>query len=366
MGNQSRLGGLIDLGEVLRWGLIVGAVAIVFSASPSPLVQIGVGMLIFLAAFAAGALLGFIFSVPKAVDPSAVVAPATPPATPPATSGEEAVQADGADAAPIRGRLLNTNTALERISEWLATMLVGVGLSQLYNVNNLLIDFRDFLKAYGPAGSTLPAIGPLILIAGVVAGFMFLYVYTRLILPAAFYKAEAINSGQDLDAAASQAVIAAAQAAVTKPPTPPANSNESVADQDIVSPAQNFTLTSIANTKRPSAETATALMLSLLYRPGGYAEVINLAAQLTDSAAAARADFWFYLACAFGQLHAQTPADAVVARKQARDQLLYAARRAIALDPAMKAQLWSLAQPGAIDDDLASLRDDPEVMALLR
>lgn len=361
MGNQSRLGDLLDLGIVMRWGLILGAVALGLAATPTPLAPIGVGLLIFLAAFAAGAILGFIFSVPKAVDPATIGA--VPAADPGAGAGsEEAVQAPAATPTG-RGRLLNTNTALERISEWLATMLVGVGLSQLYNVNNLLIDFRDSLKVYGPHGSMLPAVGPLILIIGVIAGFMFLYVYTRLILPAAFYKAEQINSGV-LDPVAGQALKDAARAAVTANAT---STNESVdGTPDVISPAETFALNSVANTPRPTAENATSLMLSLLYKPGGFAQVIDLAASLTSSAAANRADFWFYLAAAFGQLHAATPATAVAARAQAKEQLLNAVRRCVAIDPSRKDALLRLTDPKAADDDLATLKDDADLLALLR
>src|SRR3569623_1309485 len=78
----------------------------------------GVGGLIFLAAATVGALLGFIFAVPRVVarDPG---------------------QASGAD--DDKAKVLSTNTNLERISDWLTTMLVGGGLSQLTNLKSLLL-----------------------------------------------------------------------------------------------------------------------------------------------------------------------------------------------------------------------------------
>jgi hypothetical protein len=349
MANRSPLSDLVDLGTVLRWSMITGAFAIVAASTPSPLAQMGISALVFITAFAAGAAIGFIFSVPRAVDPSAITG-AAPPAADPATGANEAV---ATPAATPRGRLLNTNTALERISEWLATMLVGVGLSQLYNLNNLLIGFRDFLGQFGPPGSFLPAIGPLILIAGAIAGFLFMYVYTRLVLPPAFYQAEANNLGDYLGPDASRAVRAAAQEAVT------AQTTEGVA----TNLAEGFTLKALTRADRPSAENAVSLMLDLLYKPDGYRKVIELGGDLATSRAAARADFWFYLAAAFGQLHAATMDDRE--RAQARQQAINAARRSIGIDPSMKARLRLLTTKDTGDDDLATLADDPELRALI-
>ncbi len=358
MRDQSRLGDLFKLGTVLRWALGLGAAGVLLAAI-GPLAQIGVGLLIFLAAFATGAILGFVFSVPKAVDPAAIVAPA---GIDPAQPGAESAAA--AAVLPVgAGRLLNTNTALERISEWLATMLVGVGLSQLYNINNLLIGFRDFLKQFGPAGSMLPAIGPMILIIGAIAGFLFMYVFTRLILPSAFYRAELNNRGEGLDADESTAVREAARAAETPPP----GNEESVASAPTLSKADSYTIASVANTATPSADDALRLMLTLLYKqPDGYREVIDLGTRLEASAAAKRVDFWFYLAAAYGQLHRATADPAEKAR--VRDRALDAARRAIAVDPAVKSRLLWLTNPspGSQDDDLQSLQGDREWTALLR
>ena len=360
MGNQSRLGDLFNLGTVLRWALVLAAGAMVLAAAPSGLgmlAQIGVGVLIFLAAFATGAILGFVFCVPKAVDPAAVVAP---PASDPAQAGAESVTTAGATGF---GRLLNTNTALERISEWLATMLVGVGLSQLYNINALLIGFRDFLKQFGPAGSLLPAIGPMILIIGAITGFLFMYVFTRLILPSAFYRAELNNRGEALDPAASTAVREAARAAEAQP----AGNAESVAPAPALSKADSYTISSVANTPAPSTDDALRLMLTLLYKePDGYREVIDLGSRLEGSTAARRVEFWYYLAAAYGQLHAAT--GDVAEKARARDRAIEAARRAIAIDPAIKSRLLWMTNPapGSQDDDLKSLQGDREWLALLR
>ncbi|WP_431322445.1 hypothetical protein [Rhizobium sp. YTU87027] len=42
-------------------------------------------------------------------------------------------------------RLLGSNTNLERISEWLTTMLVGVGLTEVDSLGDRFRDFSDFL-----------------------------------------------------------------------------------------------------------------------------------------------------------------------------------------------------------------------------
>jgi hypothetical protein len=297
-------------------------------------------------------ILGFIFSVPRIRDPAADPDPAT------GTADAAAAGAGGADAAGAMRRLLFTNTAMERISEWLATMLVGVGLSQLTNVNTYLVGFRDFLEDYGPQDSFLPVAGPMILILGVVGGFMFMYVYTRLILPRHFYRAEQVALGI-LDAETVSVIRAAAQTTVTSLPAPgPAAES---AQPDVAS-GQFLRRAQTAPKLEPSD--AIGVMFDLLYRPEGYRQVIDMGTKLRDSPLARRADFWKYLAAAFGQAHAAA-APASQEAGASRLHALDAVRRAVELDPTgMPGQLWYLAQEGT-DDDLATLRDDPEFRRLV-
>ena len=313
---------------------------------------IGIGILVFLSAFAAGVILGFIFSVPRIRNPAADPDPASGAADAPAP-------ADGADAGGMR-RLLFTNTAMERISEWLATMLVGVGLSQLTNLNSMLVGFRDFLAANGPPGSFLPVAGPMILILGVVAGFMFMYVYTRLILPRHFYRAEQVNVGL-IDPAAARVVREAAAGAQAAAPELAETTGAGAGPAGV---AQGQFLKRAQTAHKLDESDAIGVMFDLLYRPGGYRQVIEMGNRLRDTPLARRADFWKYLAAAWGQAHAAA-APGTAEASAARLHVLDAVRRAIDLDPSsMPAQLWFLAQDGT-DNDLATLRDDAEFRSLI-
>jgi hypothetical protein len=333
--------------------VVVGAfLALLLATGRGGIAALGLGALIFLSAFAGGVILGFIFSVPRIRDPAADPDPAT------GAADAAAAGAGGADAAGAMRRLLFTNTAMERISEWLATMLVGVGLSQLTNVNTYLVGFHDFLEDHGPQDSFLPVAGPMILILGVVGGFMFMYVYTRLILPRHFYRAEQVALGI-LDAETVSVIRAAAQTTVTSLPAPgPAAES---AQPDV---ASGQFLRRAQTAQRLEATDAIGVMLDLLYQPDGYRKVIGMGVQLQDSSLARRADFWKYVAAAYGQAHAAAAAGSAEASAYRLDALK-AVRRAVELDPGtMPGQLWHLATDKT-DNDLATLRDDPEFRRLV-
>ncbi len=111
------------------------------------------------AAFACGALLGFLFGVPR-------------------------VQ-HGANDAPVEYRV-SANTNLEQISDWLTKIIVGVGLVELRQIPShfeSLVRFlagRDFNP--GVAGSILITFG--------VFGFLVAFLWARLQLGRAFYEAD--------------------------------------------------------------------------------------------------------------------------------------------------------------------------------
>ena len=95
-------------------------------------------------------------------------------------------------------------------------MLVGVGLSQLGSIGPALHGFSDFLArtahvdADGTAGP-LPAIGPFLLVLGLLSGFLFFYLQTRLILVPELDQVER-RLGKPLNETAGTAVKAAAEA----------------------------------------------------------------------------------------------------------------------------------------------------------
>lgn len=283
---------------------------------------LGLGILIFLASALCGAVVGFLFAVPRLLD--------------------------GGQAEGEPKRLLGGNDNVSRVSDWLTTMLIGIGLTQLGNINDGLIGFRDFLQThahlYGPPGSpsagSLPVMGPLLLILGAVVGFLYLYLHTRIELVAGFREAEEVLGGLDM-ALVKQAAAAA--------------------------PGSGVLATEIANKASVTVPDAIAVMQKSLYDPdnAGFERTIEIGKALATTSATGRADYWFYLAAAYGQMHAQIPADDTRARGFVESEALHAAERAVAIDPRYAAQLAGLTDAKAFDNDLSTLADHPRLKALI-
>lgn len=342
-----RMLSLISIG-ILAFGLL----ALLLAILPNKAAPIGVGGIIFLAAASVGGAFGFLFAVPRvlAQDSAARDLPAAEIA-----NGLPA-ETEGQSEDRLKKRLLRSNTNLERISDWLTTMLVGVGLSQLSHIDDALSRFRDFLAAYATPGSSctsdcssmLPAVGPMVLVFGFVMGFLGLYIYTRLVLVSLFNEIEGeLDKGlrqrlQDPEAA--DAVVQAAQTL---------GSQETPGLKGLVS------------SRNPSVGESLAVMLNMLYQPGQWQEVIDLGTKMRGTPIEKRPEYWFYLAAAFGQKYSALKADGQADElASAREAALDCARRAVRMDPAFKLKLWNISTPGGLDDDLADLRDDPEFRAL--
>ena len=295
---------------------------------------VGIGTLICLSAGAVGAALGFLFALPRVLskDP------------------KEEVSTANASQDETKKRVLSSNTNLERVSDWLTTMIVGVGLTQLSQVVGALYRFRLFIAetarvfpdgAKGNAG-TLPIVCPMLLIFGLIAGFVVFYLFTRLKMSALFQQVE-----EDLNRLPSASAAAVRQTAT-----------EASASGSDESPA----IRAVLNSAQPSVDESLDLMYSLLYRPQGYQRVIDLGGQLSKTVATKRPEYWFYLAAAFGQKHHSLLANNTSEgeRQSAKDNAFDCARRAVALDASYKRRLWNISDPESTDDDLADFRDDAD------
>lgn len=352
MSDQSRTAegstSLGDLAVVLFGGMVVTVISSLMALQTNWVAASGVSGLIFLGAFAMGALLGFLFGVPRVLSRESN-GTAPPPANPANPPTQDAAKPPVAQHGPV----LQSNTNLERISDWLTTMIVGVTLVEFHKVNDLLVGFREFLRDEAtvftvkgaPSAGVIPAVGPILLIIGAVCGFLFMYLNTRLILIKLFYQIERVLYGlsdQTLDARESQAVQSTALTGST------------------------FASQILSRRKKWSVGDAMAVMLDALYRPDGFRTVIKLAGELANSSAVRRAEYWFYLAAAFGQQHREArDHDDSSGVQTARDNALDAARRAVAIDPGYRARLKELTNPEAADNDLSGLADDPELRRLL-
>ena len=287
---------------------------------------LGLGVLIFLSAGFCGAILGFLFAVPRLLDGAG---------------------ADGASNAPPKA-LLGGNDNVSRVSDWLSTMLIGIGLTQLTSIDAGLVRFRELLAThvnlYGtaahPDAGALPLIGPLLLILGSVAGFLYLYLHTRIELVAGFREAEEVLTGAGADT-----VKAVAQA---------------VAGGGILA-------RELAGKAGVTVSDGLAVMQKALYDTAsdGFEQTIEIGKALATTDATTRADYWFYLAAAYGQLYAKLPPGTPDAdRARVRMDALHAVGRTVAIDAGYKARLRALTDPKKFDNDLAPFAADPEFLAL--
>lgn len=286
----------------------------------------GISLLIGLAAFLAGALLGFVFGMPRLLART----PGGPAADDPNTR--------------TGNRLLESSAVLDKISEWLATMLVGIGLTQVLTIPGAVSEFYGFLAETGIGGNAiLPFVGTTALILGLLCGFLFMYVYTRLVLTSLF---QDVERALVLPEGEQQAVRTALR---------------NIAASD------SFAASQLLEKDSLSAEDAMSVMFKALYRePDGYKEVIELAGKLSRGPATLRPDYWFYLAAAFGQQYAAMKrANDQQGMASAEDNALDAARRSIAIDPSYRARLAGLAHANSSDDDLAELATGSEALRKL-
>jgi hypothetical protein len=168
-------------------GVIAGMVVIglhgIVSGPPGALFA---GIALAGACLLAGALLGFLFGIPRSLQ-----ADGTAPA-------QEALPAAFAKDTRESPRY-KANTNLEQISDWLTKILVGVGLTQLTSVPRLFQQTGQQFGssiAVGNAGNLM--VGSIIVYFAIV-GFMGGYLWTRLFLGSALARAdlEALNQRFD-------------------------------------------------------------------------------------------------------------------------------------------------------------------------
>jgi len=145
---------------------------------------LGIGLLTAASSFAVGALLGFLFGIPRSLATQ-------PPAPPPASPSDEGATDGGGGAEAAAAQHFAPNTNLEQISDWLTKILVGVGLVQIHQVSGAVEDLANGLApGLGSQGFTVAVA---LLIAFSVTGFLSAYLYTRLNLQRAFERAVTIK-----------------------------------------------------------------------------------------------------------------------------------------------------------------------------
>jgi hypothetical protein len=123
-----------------------------------------------------GALIGFLFGIPKIsqIDPN--------------LKSSEAAQ-------PYR-QFVNTN--LEKVSDWLTTIIVGLGLYQLSKIPGHLVTLADLLST-GVGASTYRAFSLALIVYFMVVGFLSGYLATRLFLARLFWQADQATTEEVVD-----------------------------------------------------------------------------------------------------------------------------------------------------------------------
>ncbi len=133
-----------------------------------------------LACLSGGSLIGFLFGIPRVLQQDIAVTPTT--STPDTTSGGQVVQ-------QVAYRT-QVNTNLEKISDWLTTIFVGLGLVELRQVPQYLRRASTFVAGgVGGGGAEIFFAGGLIIYFSIV-GFVGCYLITRLYLAGAFSRAD--------------------------------------------------------------------------------------------------------------------------------------------------------------------------------
>lgn len=137
-----------------------------------------------LACQAVGAVVGFLFGIPRVLQGD--VSPAAP--------AGEAREEGGAAARPSVYRL-QVNTNLEQISDWLTKIIVGVGLIELRRMPELLRRASGFLAHAIGTGPDAQTVAAILIVYFVSIGFLGGYLLTRLFLAAAFSRADQETQG---------------------------------------------------------------------------------------------------------------------------------------------------------------------------
>jgi len=133
-----------------------------------------------MAGLAVGAFAGFLFGLPRSFTANV--------SRPEAASAEDAGSTDDRAASDgktgSRGIGSDVNTNLERISNWLTTVIVGVGLTKLEEIPGALTSFGQTVAPYFGAGGAIFGVAGGLFFA--ITGFFLAYVGTRVRLATVF------------------------------------------------------------------------------------------------------------------------------------------------------------------------------------
>lgn len=154
-----------EIDRWLRWLALVPCLGLVglliYSIAVDGMSTFAGGLLIAMAAFAAGGFFGFLFGIPRSV-----------------LSGRTA------------GGYFRSSTSLEEIADWLTKILVGLGLASLGTLATRIGDLVNFFAPALGSNSNTDAVTLAILMLFSFSGFLLFYLTTRVHLAREFARAE--------------------------------------------------------------------------------------------------------------------------------------------------------------------------------
>lgn len=138
-----------------------------------------------------GGTLGFLFGIPRMLQGEVKAPRATQPdVLPTDQAGSNRDSSPPPQAAPAPGSDYAANTNLEQISDWLTKILVGVGLTQIDGIKAGVISIIGYVQPALNGGVYGGPFAATLMLCGVVLGFLFGYLWTRLFLIGAFRVAD--------------------------------------------------------------------------------------------------------------------------------------------------------------------------------
>jgi hypothetical protein len=296
--------------------------------------QFSLGLLVGGASALVGALLGFLFGLPRTPDE----APPTNHSLPADgsvgnQSGKAATDPSASTTTRKPGR---ANNNLLEISDWLTKIIVGAGLVGLKDLVRWLTGVSQVVgEGAGLTGSEAGVFGGAVIMFFFVWGFLFLYIQTRTIISIIF-----VTTERTLEDVLRDAVAGQVQQAV----------EDQVREQVVPE----------------LARASVGTIMQLLYSAPREAER-EARTFLQEDRNKQNGLVWLYLACAYGQQHESAPA---AKRSGLRDAALDALSRALTIDSGLRPIARGLMYEDDVnhldgDSDLASFGDDPAFQELL-
>jgi len=169
--------------------ILAGCLGILlFAGQASSLTQfisiLGVGLLIAGACMLSGALLGFLFGIPRTLQQDKLEN---------ASSDERSTKQSSDNSVSYQ-----VNTNLEQISDWLTKILVGVGLTQITALPEAVNNYAEFVSSGLGSSAASKTFAVAVLFFYSVCGFLISYLWTRLYLAGALRQADLAAVGQKI------------------------------------------------------------------------------------------------------------------------------------------------------------------------